>query len=337
MATPLPLSTAQHHVSLSNHDKQQLVDFVASHCSAPANLTDQQVLALAQRHPVALPSIQASLDALTSNQISSLLIDNLPVELLPAPPNNGVRPAGKGWLSESILLQVALACRLMPFAYAGERNGSPLIQEVVPSADRTNDLSSLGGSLALGFHTDKGALRSCFRPEFLCLIGLQNPSTPTLITDLLEALDTLRRQNPAMLEILGKPLFGLGGPACIREMDDRPSEPRPLVVKDHQGNFSFAGNLRTVRTADPLALQALAAFEIAVSDRSRPTLIAAGQCCLVSNFRALHGRGAIGGPRWLERVYLRNSLRDLREETGSPDDAVIFSLKELLTHSPPSG
>ena len=117
MATPLPLSTAQHHVSLSNHDKQQLIDFVASHCSAPADLTDQQVWALVQRYPVPLPSIQAELDALVNNEITYLLIQNLPIEPLPAPPSNGIRPAAKGWLSETILFQLVLASRLQPYSY----------------------------------------------------------------------------------------------------------------------------------------------------------------------------------------------------------------------------
>ncbi|MFN9940825.1 MAG: hypothetical protein ACK56I_15240, partial [bacterium] len=104
MAIPLPLSTAHHHVSLSNHDKQQLVDFVASHCSSPSDLTDQQVWNLVQRYPVSLPSIQANLDALATGRNIHLMIENLPIdEALPAPPTDGVSPAGNGLVSQSVL------------------------------------------------------------------------------------------------------------------------------------------------------------------------------------------------------------------------------------------
>ena len=162
MATPLPLATAQHHVSLSNHDKQQLIDFVASHCSAPSELTDQQVLALVQRHPVALPSIQSSLDALAAGRISHLLIDNLPIDpALPAPPTDGVRPAGKGWLSEAVLLQLQRAAGLQPFGYIEEKAGA-LVHQIAPAQNKATELSS-SGSVALGWHTDMGIDRKSTR------------------------------------------------------------------------------------------------------------------------------------------------------------------------------
>jgi hypothetical protein len=332
MATPLPLSTAQHHVSLSNHDKQQLIDFVASHCSAPADLTDQQVWALVQRYPVPLPSIQAELDALVNNEITYLLIQNLPIEPLPAPPSNGIRPAAKGWLSETILFQLVLASRLQPYSYVEERNGS-LVQEVVPTAERTGELSSLG-SVALNFHSDKGFLNSPFRPEYLCLIGLLNHSTPTLFTDLDEALATLRRQDPALVEFLGQPLFRIGRPASLRGDASLGlmSEARPLVV-NHQGFNNIGGNLQTLVATDRLAQRALAALEVAVNQVSRPILIGAGQCCLVNNMRALHARAAIqGGPRWLQRIYARSSLLELQLATDCPG-GIIFSMADILNRA----
>ena len=122
----------------------------------------------------------------------------LRIEDLPAPPSNGLRPATKGWLSETILLQLALASRLEPFAFAEERKGA-LIQEVVPT--RTAEISSLGGSLPLSWHSDKGYLKA-FRSEYLCLIGLLNDSTPTLLADVTEALGVLRGQDSSLIKIL---------------------------------------------------------------------------------------------------------------------------------------
>jgi hypothetical protein len=96
------------------------------------------------------------------------------------------------------LLQLALASRLEPFAFAEERKGA-LIQEVVPT--RTGEISSLGGSLPLSWHSDKGYLKA-FRSEYLCLIGLLNDSTPTLLADVTEALGVLRGQDSSLIKIL---------------------------------------------------------------------------------------------------------------------------------------
>jgi L-asparagine oxygenase len=331
MATPLHRSSAPQQVSLSDHEKQQLVDFVARHCSASSELTDQQLLALVQRHPLALPTIQPSLEALASNRISHLRIENLPIDCdLPAPPSNGVRPAGKGWQSETTLLQLALACGLQPFGYLEEKAGR-LVHEIIPAANRAGELSS-SGSVALGWHSDMGILRSVWRPEYLFLIGLRNEAlTPTLIAALDDALAVLRQRDASLVEVLRQPRFRIESPASLVWHGGKSliSEARPLVAS-HLGFDTIAGNLQTLVSTDAQAQQALEAFEEAVTAVSQPIVIGVGEACLFNNARVLHGRPAIqGGPRWLQRVYCRRSLRQLRQATASPN-AVIFSISELL-------
>jgi hypothetical protein len=329
MATPLPLSTAQHHVSLSNHDKQQLVDFVASHCSAPADLTDQQVWALVQRYPVPLPSIQLSLDALATGQISHVLIENLPIDqTLPAPPTDGVRPAGKGFVSEAVLLQLQLAAGLQPFGYLEEKAGA-LVHQIAPAQNRASELSS-AGSVALGWHTDLAILKSEFLPQFLSLIGLRNEAaTPTLIADASEALVAL--EDTALMEVLRQPRYRVQSPASLLWHGGKSllSEPRPLL-SNLEGFEMIAGNLQTVVPIDPVAQQALGALQTAVEAVARPIVIHAGQALLFSNGGVLHGRRAIQrGQRWLQRVYSRRSLQPLQEATASPG-AIIFSIAEII-------
>ena len=335
MATPLHSSSAPQHVSLSNHDKQQLVDFTARYCSNTSELTDLQVLALVQRHPVALPSIQASLEVLARNQISHLLIQNLPIDSrLPAPPSNGVRPAGKGWLSEVTVLSLLQAAGLSVFAYCEERNGS-LIQEVAPAKLRARELSSLGAA-ELGMHSDKGFLPLPFQPEFLCLHGLLNEtSIPTMIADLSLALAHLKRRDPALESLLWQPRFRLAKPACLRSGDSKPvfSDGRPLIAES-QGVARICGNLSTLRTTDEVAEDAVAAFQASIAAVAAPILLNQGVGCLINNNLVLHGRGAIHhSGRWLQRAYARTSLEDLRHACARPSGN-RFPLSELIKATP---
>ena len=328
MAFPLHRLNEKHHVSISKRDKQQLVDFVASHCSALLDLTDQQVWALVQRQPVALTSIQASLDALESEQISYLHIDNLPIgPTLPAPPTNGARPPGKEFHSEAVLLQLQLAAGLQPFGYHEEKGGA-LVHEISPVPNRASELSS-SGSVALGLHCDMGILKADFRPQFLSLIGLCNEAaTPTLIADLAEALAALG--DGALVEVLLQPRFRIESPASLLWHGGKTlrSEPRPLVT--NQAGFEIAGNLQTVVPIDPVAQHALEALKTAVEAVVRPIVINAGQALLFNNGRMLHGRPAIQrGRRWLQRIYSRRTLQPLQEATASPG-AIIFSIAEII-------
>jgi hypothetical protein len=335
MATPLHPSSAPNHVSLSDHDKQQLVDFVARYCSNASELTHLQVLSLVQRHPVAvaLPSIQASLEALVRNEFSYLCISNLPEDAaLPAPPSNGLRPAGKGWLSEVVILSLLQASGLSVFSY-DERCGSPLIQEVAPAALRAGELSSLG-SAELGMHTDKGFLPSpFFRPEFLCLHGLVNEAgIPTLIADLDQALALLKRRNPTFERVLWEPRFRLAKPACLRSDSSKSlySDARCLISECH-GVASLAGNMSTLLVTDELASRAVEAFKLCIAKVAHPMVLVAGVACVFSNSRLLHGRAGIGpsSRRWLQRSYGRGSLEHLRLACARPGGS-SFPLSTLI-------
>jgi L-asparagine oxygenase len=331
MDTTIQSTTAQHHVSLSNHDKEQLVDFVASHCSAPSDLTDQQVLALVKRHRLALPSIQANLRSLRDLHITSLLVENLPVDpALPAPPSNGLRPQGKSWLTETTLLQLALSSSLHPMGLAEENQGR-LVHEIAAAMGRRAESSSQG-VVALGWHTDLAILPSAYRPDYLFLLGLLNQSNvPTMIADLDAALAVL---DDTVIKLLRAPRFRVASPANLRFGKGMTviSEPRPLLSCGPSGLDQIAANLEQVTCLDSAAAGALATFKSVLAGCARPMVIAPGTALLFSNRRTLHARPGLvaGGQRWLERLYCSRSLKQVREATGSGPDSVVFPVSRLI-------
>ncbi len=56
----------------------------------------------------------------------------------------------------------------------------------------------------------------------------------------------------------------------------------------------------------------------------------AGDLLLFSNVKGLHARDSIMGDRWLQRVYFRKSLAELRHVTESQQDCRVFSSEELV-------
>jgi hypothetical protein len=177
-------------------------------------------------------------------------------------------------------------------------------------------------------------LRAPFRPEFLFLIGLVNEGqTPTVIVDLEEALAALAKLDAALVNVLREPRFRVESPALLRLWGGKSlrSEPRPLLAPSPGGLEGIAANLDAVLPSDAEAKRALTAFQAVLPSRARPIVIHPGSALLLSNLRTLHGRPAIAaGQRWLQRLYCRRCLGQLRETTASGPEAVAFSVARLI-------
>jgi L-asparagine oxygenase len=335
MAPQSLFSSQPQRISISADEKRQLAAFAHNQPSGDGIHADQHLMARVDREPLAFPSLEGRLRSLCTEQaISLLLIDNLPLDPhLPPSPANGARPAGKSWASESALLQFSRAGGLHPFGYEEENMGA-LIHQITPADGHAQEVSSAGVA-ALGFHSDLAILGPSYRPEFLFLAGLRNEaSTPTLIAELDDALAILRLRHSRVESILREPRFRLESPALLQLWGGKRlvSEPRCLLTPGSLGRDIVAANLNSVIATDSEARSALSAFQDVLPEVARQIVIGPGEALLFNNQRCLHGRPAIqqSGQRWLQRLYSRCSLRQLREATASGPRTVIFPISRLI-------
>lgn len=322
-----------HKVNLSPQDHDQLINLAQGLHMEPGARADQRLLATLRRESLVLSSIAESLCSLAAERISHLQLENLPLDsALPPPPTDGQRPEGKSWLSETILLQLALCADLQPMGLMEEKGGA-LVHEICPASGRAAEASS-AGVVPLGFHTDLAILRASFRRQFLFLNGLVNESqTPTLIVALDEALAALSAKDPGLADILRHPRFRVESPALLHLWGGKTlrSEPRPLLTPGPGGLEGIAGNLDSVTPTDPEAERALAGFKAVLPGCARPIVIRPGSALAFNNRMTLHSRPAIAaGARWLQRLYCRRSLAELREATGAAPEAVVFPISRLV-------
>ena len=259
------------------------------------------------------------------------VLKNLPCDSgLVDVPRDGKRPIWKeSWISEAVLIGIAGAIGLEPLSYLQEKEGL-LVHEVVPIPGQEHQLSN-SGKVFLGFHTDHAVLHRCYRPEFLLLNGLVNfGKTPTLVACI---DDALRELTPDIEQILRSPLFRIELPDSVMVWNGKKllSEWKPLVTTGKNGEIEFTGNLHSVRAMNSDADRALQALIRSLNEIAREIILDSGTLMLLNNHRCLHARKKVEKDRWLQRIFCRVSLTDLREAGASvgPYD-YVFDMRPLL-------
>jgi len=108
------------------------------------------------------------------------------------------------------------------------------------------------------------------------------------------------------------------------------SEPRPLISRNWAGQWEISGNLSTVEPTDHDASIALAILRTTCEQNAQPIVLEPGMMLIFNNHRCVHGRPAIQGDRWLQRLYGRWSLNAIRRATGASSDQFVFDIRGLL-------
>jgi L-asparagine oxygenase len=256
-----------------------------------------------------------------------LVIENLPVDPnLPSIPTDGMRPAGKQAVSEAVICGlVSPWAEILSFTH--EKNGSP-IHEVVP-VPGMEMVQSNSGRVPMGFHSDNAFLSRRFRQQGLLLFGLRNEDTATLV---ITAEQIANAASPALIDALMRPAFRHVCPASF-QLPGEPmvSEPRAILDSDELGHVRVKAASSRIEPMDADAALALQAFR-ALCEKLEPhrIVVRPGTALLFKDDRVLHGRDTVGGQRWLQRVYFRESLDPLRKATASDPDAFAFDAR-LLT------
>jgi L-asparagine oxygenase len=326
--------TSSQHIAISNHDKmwwQQMLDPISiSRDSDP----DRHLFDLATKIAQKILK-QPLLDCVGSIEESGFppycLIENLPIDpQLPEVPIDGKRPSEKTSLvTEGVLLGIAGSLNLLPLAYIQEKNGA-LVQEIAPVAGKERDLSN-AGKAPLEFHTDHAILKRQYRPELLILYGLVNShKTPTVIAGLDDALSKLA---PKYQHILQQEKFRIELPDSVLVWGGKKllSEWRPLLTIGTDGRPEFAGNLHSVKAMDRESTDAINASIDALNSVAIEIVLEPGNLVIFDNHRCLHARPTVTGDRWLQRLFCRHSLSDLRKvKAAATSSNYSFDLSYLL-------
>jgi L-asparagine oxygenase len=242
----------------------------------------------------------------------ALLVRNFPIDpFLPRTPADGGRALDKQtWVTEGCLLMLA---RLVdePFAYTNEKNGE-LIHTVAPVQGSAKKASNEGSEIDFLPHTEVAALP--FRPDHLLLYCLRDDHTGEAGTSVADVRVASRHLSEEDLAELRQPQFRIRIPQSFVQSGEAWSEPRPVIF----GPTAFPEvcvNFNGVVATTERAKKALTAFAETLQrpDVEHWVFLKPGDCLLIDNRKAVHGRGKFtprydGYDRWLQRVYTRTEL-----------------------------
>ncbi|UDY35257.1 TauD/TfdA family dioxygenase [Dermatobacter hominis] len=263
----------------------------------------------------------------------ALLVRGVPVGDLPATPAHPADPVDKDRTSELALL--AVARRLgQPVGYLPEHGGD-LVQNLVPTVAGADRQVSTSSRVDLAFHTE-----TAFHPHaprylvLLCLRG--HPDARTTLCSVHDVIDALDADTVAVLRqarfVCGVDESFLSGPRPSGADDGAvlvaTSEHGPrAVIGGTEARPTFWYDAELMRGNDPAAQAALDQLGRAVAERLVSVVLEAGDCLVVDNTVAVHGRSSYaarfdGTDRWLQRAFV---VADLAPSAPDRDGRIILT------------
>ncbi len=246
------------------------------------------------------------------------ILKNLPVD----------QPKTKFEVSEApyasaILAGLTASVGLRNFGYYEEKKGA-ILHDVFPIAGEENKHSN-SGRIEFGYHVDNPFLPRIGRPEVLALISINNDAmTATHLMTVGKFKEFIPKETLAVLresifdfrhadsfDLNGYRVFATGSP----------------TIKNVDGYDEIRCAVFTVSENDR-AKSAIADFKQAAATHSRKIVLKPGELLIFNNHRCVHGRGEVGGWRWLKRIYgtRDDSLIDERDQMSVWN---ILSSKEV--------
>lgn len=221
------------------------------------------------------------------------VIRNLPVDYLPDSWQVGFAP-----LTSAVLVGLTHALGLRHFGYPEEKKGA-ILQNVHPIPGWENTLSN-AGRISFNLHVESPFLPRAARPEAAALIALNNEARTA--TRIAVVANINARLPPEIVQTLRQPLFSYRNDDSFEINGYTLETPRSPFLKRIDGyEESRCAIFTKAHSAE--AERALTAWLEAAEAEAVDVVLQPGDMLVFNNYRCIHGRGAVEGRRWLQRIY----------------------------------
>lgn len=243
-------------------------------------------------HRSAVP-VRTIADQVFSSASPYAVIRNLPVERLAVGWQVGTAP-----LASAVLVGLTRALGLNHFGYPEEKKGA-ILHDIHPIAGWENTLSN-AGRISFNLHVESPFLPRAARPEAAALIAINNDAKTATHVAVVAKINA--RLPEETLQVLRQPLFSYRHDDSFEINGYTLETPRSPFLKTIDGHeesrcaiFTKAHTLEAERAlADWLEAAEMEAINVVLEP---------GDMLVFNNYRCIHGRGAVEGRRWLQRVY----------------------------------
>jgi L-asparagine oxygenase len=260
-----------------------------------------------------------------------LLLANMPVdEYIPPTPVERSRWRDKTtFVSEATLLGIGQILG-EPLGYLAERGGE-VIQNLFPVRSEAKATSSESSEIDLGFHTDFSFDKNrperpynIYNADYILLLCLRRDPDGEAYTLYAEARDVCSQLDEHELAVLRQPRFQFGASYSFAGgcgADKMWSLPAAILTGPARCPEISTDMLCGVRGIDEEAQRLLDRVRQIhhTPDLARRVCLEPGHLLLIDNRKGAHARTAFaayydGRDRWLQRIYVRRSLWELRSE-----------------------
>lgn len=255
------------------------------------------------------------------------LVRGFPVddEALGPTPSRWTGPGGRP-VREALLLALYSSLLGDLFGWRTQQDGA-LIHDVLPVRDHEHEQIGTGSRQGITWHTEDAAY-DC-RGDYVTLLCLRNPgAVPTSFT---EAQDLALPRRVS--ETLAEPRFLIAVDQSHRltgaaRADAHDRARVAVLLGDLDDPYLRADPFYMPPADDADAAGAFAEFVRAIDAALQEVTLEPGDCLVVDNYRAVHGRGAFvpaydGRDRWLKRANVTRDLRRSRRLRPSAQDRVV--------------
>jgi hypothetical protein len=308
------LSKAFSHHSLSENERLGLAGLVD--VLNKRDLSDPlPFLNIAQKLcPILLPELTREIVKLNRGNVDSLFLENLPD--FSSDPYGDEKTRALTLLISSMLGN--------PFQYLQQNHGE-IVARVTPEKGHENTNSS-SGRMQFGWHTDDSCMDENLRADFIVLAGFHNPSH---VKTSVCAIWSIQSELPSdSLVELTRPIYSVGIPASFRSAVSASLQNVPLFWYDGSRKLNAALSEYNVSTQEVRAQLALSELMNLANEHSEHYDLQPGTQLIFKNNRFLHARGIIPGERTVFRVYVKESLKHLRNHSLEP--SFVFDLEKLF-------